>query len=255
MKGWADLPTDLFSLIPFWDGRMVARARAVCKTWQESIERYEYLMDMFLLHYIRIDDIKMLDKEISRHPNQLSILSQSTATEITESILFLQHKFNGYMIKDVFCRYSLHPTGLSAKTYDLITPDKFAATFGWGGENLEYFLDGFTGDIILVNNFAARFSKWEDPSEVEGMQFLQDTFKGDITWKLIDFPVQIGGHYMIAKKDFCQGGCYLVRFKNRTGRLKKHRIGKSLREEAKKKRNRRELNHIERVVHDYAKKE
>lgn len=245
MEGWADLPADLFSLIPFWDGRMVAYVRSTCTKWKRAIERYEHAMSMFALHYVRVEYIAELDGELCKR-GKLKEVAQTTAANLMDGILWTQHQFNGYMIGDVFHRASTH---ISAMTSKIIAPDAFVRTFGWGGEGLGYMVDTTTHDVVLVNNCYGMFHKWNDTAWVSGMQFLQDTFKGDVTWKLIDFPFQANQRYAVAKHEFHRGGCYMVRFKN-AQRVAYKGTGKHLRSEAKRKR-RRDLHPIERVVREF----
>jgi hypothetical protein len=252
MEGWADLPLVIFSLIPFWDGRMVARVRATCTQWRRAVERQKHLMHMFFMHYVRVEHVAELSGEIlhgyTSKRTKLKKVRQTTATNITDSILFHQHDFNGYMIYDVFKRIgSTHVTTLTGK---LVTPDKFAYAFGWQGEGVGYFIEENTQDIILVNNFGTRFSGWKDASRVAGMRFLEETFQRDVTWKLIEFPKQTQERWMVSKKDFHRGGCYMVRFRN-TSKMPWQGVGKQMRKSAKKKR-RREPNPIERTVRNYA---
>jgi hypothetical protein len=189
---------------------------------------------MFIFHYVNVDDITHISDEIlyeyrrSEH-RELKSVKMSVATKLTDAILSRQHDFDANAIEKTFHEHM-------SIFHGSVMPHVFVSAFGWQGEGLGYFVEQTTQDVILVNNFYGYIPKWRDLERVSGMQFLQNTFHGDITWKLIEFPFHQEGNYTLDEQGFHRGSCYMVRFRKGTG---------------KKKHSRRPLSYIERAVRDF----
>lgn len=199
------LSLNVWSLIPLHDGRTVARARAVCKTWYNRISRTPGLMRMFDIHFVEVKDGNLLEQEVLNgyniHQSCLLTMDYSQGTEHCASILWQFNQFNLYTRRH------------KIQLYDNIFIN-FIAQFGWEGESFEFMLEQTTGDVFIVNNFYGRVDTWKS-SRLDGMKFLKEQFKDTFDWRLIEFPFSPHGRFRVGKKEMYRGSLFLIRLKNR----------------------------------------
>jgi hypothetical protein len=103
MKGWANLQTDLWKLIPLWDGRTVAYARAVCKKWRRGIDQAKQLMHLLTLHFVRLEDASQLEEEFMRNypvNAKFKRVSSEKAAKITDRALWEDCTINRYRLEE-----------------------------------------------------------------------------------------------------------------------------------------------------------
>lgn len=199
MNEWSYLPISLWELIPLWDGRTVAYARAVCKNWQRGIEKNEKLMHLYQLHYVRIDDPSRLDEELKHgYPRNAKFkrVSVKKGAKLIDKVLWNDCGINRYRLPDGYrSRLILHQ-------------------FGWRGGDETYHVEKRTHDLLIVNNhyFYNTMKQILDTDlfYISGMDHLSYITNGIVDWRLIHFPE----HSVSALgREFHCGWCWLVRIK------------------------------------------
>lgn len=203
---WASLSNDLWKLIPLRDGRDVARARATCRKWRAGIEKVKRLMKMELFHYIRVTKISRLN-----NGKRAKMIKSNAAEKFMSGILWTFQDFNLHVIQ--------YPLKLA--------PDDFLSQFGWEGECETYHIERDTNDLLILNDYYGPPLESIPDEYMDGMRHLSETFQGTFNWRLIQFPFKLHNE-SAAGRGFHRGWCWMVRFKNETGRTSFKGIGKVL---------------------------
>ncbi len=168
MKGWGiNIPYDIFTLIPFWDSRDVARSRRVCVRWRDAIDRIEKLVHMKSLHVARLQTPSnelcdtIFEGYIRPRPKKIK---EKAFSKICSHLLWEQHQYNAIAISWI---------GI---------PDLFS-NFGYPMERVGYYIEQNSGDIIMVNNFYGRLDNHESMRQLSDI-----VFPGSVDWKFISYP-------------------------------------------------------------------
>jgi hypothetical protein len=203
---WEGLPVTFFERLQM-DASTAARCRAVCKKWQQTIDRITNLRHHVLLHHVHATNENALARAISNR--NLRVVTKANATRMIDSMLWLQHDFNWF----AFDRERFYSTKAS---YFDNTLEDMLERFGWEGEAASYFIQPDTGDVVIANNFYS-YNRFEEfpSSSVEGLRWLQNVqFPGTFVWKLITFPMlrNIDAH----GKTFHRGYCFCITFRKHT---------------------------------------
>ncbi len=196
------LPITFFDGLAL-DGKGAALCRRVCKDWKHKIEKIERFVRYMYLHYVKIEDDKDFEKELSEH--KLKDLVPSRMMSRLDNILYEQHKFNPHVSGVVI------GTGHWGDENDYVRPQEIAVEFGWHGESSRSYVEAPTGDIVVINDYYSDIPNYET-SHVDGMHVLQnEIFPGTFTWKLIE--TIRGKSNWLFDQERHRGSCFYLRYK------------------------------------------